>query len=59
MHDCGVSRTIRTQKALRRCAKPVRPGSPPIAENPHQTRLAKKFSGRSNNRDLIDWKLIA
>ncbi|CAG9265177.1 conserved hypothetical protein [Paraburkholderia caribensis] len=59
MHACGVSRTIRTQKTLRRCAKTVRAHLSLITENPRQTRLAKKFSGRSNNCDLIDWKLIA
>jgi hypothetical protein len=30
-----------------------------ISQNFRQARLTKKFSGRSNNRGLNDWKLIA
>src|SRR3569623_2111653 len=59
MHACGVSRTNRTQKAQRRCAKPMHAHLSPIPKTPRRTRLAKIFSDRSNSRGLIDWKLIA
>jgi len=45
MHACGVSRTIRTQKTLRRCAKTVRAHLSLITENPPSDKTRKEIFG--------------
>jgi uncharacterized repeat protein (TIGR04044 family) len=59
MHDFGVCRTMRTHEQVLRCADRVRGRLARFGAKSRRTRHAKFFSGRSNNRSLNDWKLIA